>query len=233
VEPQTIPLFPLANVVLLPRLDVPLYIFEARYRQMVEHALDGVGVIGMMAVPPEYVADMEGDPPLFEFGCAGRIHRSKRRPDGTFEILLTGTGRFRILEEVVRPLDRLYRVGRVTALDGSLDQPAGDSARGEASEDDRLALRAARFGLLEHLQSLLRSASADGTAQTFHTRFEAMDDEQFVNALSLGLDFSVADKQRLLEAPRPIDRYELLCEWIRFRVAELQHRGNTKSELVH
>ena len=51
-EPGRLPLFPLDNVVLFPGLDVPLHIFEPRYRQLTEHVLQGDRRIGMVATRP-------------------------------------------------------------------------------------------------------------------------------------------------------------------------------------
>ena len=69
-DDAALPIFPLSNVVLFPAIQTPLHIFEARYRQMVEHALAGDRRIGMVTVEPERVLDMSGDPPVFAIGSA-------------------------------------------------------------------------------------------------------------------------------------------------------------------
>ena len=46
--PQTIPVFPLYGCILLPKTILPLNIFEPRYRQMVEHAMESEEIIGMI-----------------------------------------------------------------------------------------------------------------------------------------------------------------------------------------
>ena len=77
---ERLALFPLSNVVLFPRVKTPLHIFEPRYRQMTEAALDGDRRIGMVVVRPEHVEAIAGDPPLFEVGCEGVISDSKKLP---------------------------------------------------------------------------------------------------------------------------------------------------------
>ena len=67
-----IPIFPLQQVVLFPRVRCPLHIFEPRYRQLTEAALAGDRRIGMVAVRPEHANAMAGDPPVFGVGCEGR-----------------------------------------------------------------------------------------------------------------------------------------------------------------
>ena len=71
--PQTIPIFPLPNVVLFPNVFLPLHIFEPKYRAMVGDALSGDRIIGMVLLQPGYEADYEGRPPVFPIGCAGLI----------------------------------------------------------------------------------------------------------------------------------------------------------------
>src|SRR5262249_5507316 len=109
-------LFPLANVVLFPRIHCPLHIFEPRYRQMTTDALAGSRQIGMATVRPEHAEQMSGDPPLFSIGCAGTIRRAQRYDDGRYDIVLFGTQRFRIEHEIPREGERLYRVARVELL---------------------------------------------------------------------------------------------------------------------
>ena len=119
--PGTLPLFPLSSVVLFPGVQTPLHIFEPRYRQMTEHALAGSRRIGMVAVRPEAVEAMAGNPPVFGVGCEGRITDAKRLPDGRFNILLLGTQRFRILRESPPVAERLYRVAEIERLEDPFD----------------------------------------------------------------------------------------------------------------
>ena len=96
--PQTLPIFPLTGVLLLPRGKLPLNIFEPRYLAMTEDALHGDRLIGMMQPLEE---DAAGDqPPVFPVGCAGRITQFSETDDGRFLITLTGLCRFRIDREL-------------------------------------------------------------------------------------------------------------------------------------
>jgi hypothetical protein len=97
--PPTIPIFPLPNVVLFPNVFLPLHIFEARYRQMVEAALSGDRIIGMVLLRPGWEGDYEGRPPVYPIGCSGVITHAEKLDDGRYNIVLRGVERFRILEE--------------------------------------------------------------------------------------------------------------------------------------
>jgi uncharacterized protein len=115
--PPVIPLFPLGDVVLFPRVPVPLHIFEPRYRRMVADALAGPRVVGMVLLRPGWEADYEGRPPVFESGCAGLIDRWEELPDGRYNVVLRGLCRFRVREEHA---GEPYRLATVEALPDEL-----------------------------------------------------------------------------------------------------------------
>ena len=80
--PPIVPVFPLPNVVLFPNVFLPLHIFEPRYRQMVEDALNGDRIIGMVLLRPGWEGDYEGRPPVYPVGCAGVVTHAERLADG-------------------------------------------------------------------------------------------------------------------------------------------------------
>jgi Lon protease-like protein len=116
-----LPLFPL-NVVLLPGADLPLHIFEPRYRQMVRECLDAKSPFGMLLALPNGIAGT---------GCTAEILEvTKRYPDGRYDILTVGRSPFRVVKLFDRePLLR----GEVDYLE---DRPAPSDARrgGELKE---------------------------------------------------------------------------------------------------
>ncbi|NQW10719.1 MAG: LON peptidase substrate-binding domain-containing protein [Alphaproteobacteria bacterium] len=96
--PNTIPVFPLAGVLLLPRGRLPLNIFEPRYLNMVRDALGAGRLIGMIQPLPE--ADGAAEPALYRVGCAGRITEFAETDDDRLLITLTGVCRFTVDQEV-------------------------------------------------------------------------------------------------------------------------------------
>src|SRR4051794_17656413 len=96
--PAVIPVFPLPGALLLPRGQMPLNIFEPRYLAMVDDALSGTRLIGM--IQPE-AEDGSGVPRLYHVGCIGRMTSFAETGDGRYLIQLTGVTRFRVVEEVV------------------------------------------------------------------------------------------------------------------------------------
>ena len=97
--PATIPLFPLEGALLLPRRPLQLTIFEPRYLAMLDDALSGERLVGIIQpVEPETSA---GPPPdLYPIGCAGRIVQYAEVGDGRCFMTLMGVARFRLAEEM-------------------------------------------------------------------------------------------------------------------------------------
>jgi uncharacterized protein len=203
--PPVIPLFPLGDVVLFPRLPVPLHIFEPRYRRMVADAIAGSRVVGMVLLRPGWETDYEGRPPVFESGCAGRIDRWEELPDGRFNIVLLGLSRFRVLEEHA---GQPYRLASVEALP---DEPGGVEA-----------LAAARERLVE-----LVARVADVT--TTAVARPDLSHELFVNALAQSLELDPLEKQALLDCDGVVARYGRLASILEFRTLE-QTFGKGRSE---
>ncbi len=95
--PEDIPIFPLAGVLLLPRGDLPLNIFEPRYIAMIDAALSSQRLIGMVQPSSGDAANAQ---PIYPIGCVGRITRFEETEDGRYLINLRGISRFRILSEL-------------------------------------------------------------------------------------------------------------------------------------
>jgi len=107
---KPMPLFPLDVVTLLPQQVLPLHIFEPRYRQMVETALDGPGQIAMAVYKGnEWKQQHHGRPPIHPAVCVGHIVQHEKLEDGRFNVLLQGICRARIIKESPGSETRLYR----------------------------------------------------------------------------------------------------------------------------
>ena len=216
--PAKIPLFPLENVVLLPEGVVPLHVFEPRYRQMTEHALAGDRRIGMIAVRPEGAHEMGGEPPLFSVGCAGFVAEHQRSADGRFQLLLRAAERFRVLRELPRGPNRLYRVAEIEPLPEQLG-------------DEAAALRA-RDRVVELLAQLTQRTL--GPKRTIDgAQLRALDLAQFVAGVAQSLGLPTREKQSLLEAPTIAERLERLVGALDFHLALLDLRAAAGPETLH
>jgi Lon protease-like protein len=193
--PVAIPVFPLGGAILFPGAVLPLNIFEPRYLAMVDAALAGRRLIGMIqpAGLVKETAETSDCPDLAEVGCAGRITGFQETEDGRYLIALTGISRFRVIDEVSQ--ETPYRIARAdwtTYADDLATQP-----RMELPERTRLieALRAylVRNGL-----------NADWSA------VEDTPVDMLINSLSAGCPFTNPEKQALLESRTLADRCSAL-----------------------
>ena len=198
---MTLPLFPLPNVVLFPKMALPLHIFEPRYRQMTSEAWSSHRTIGMTLLRPGWEPDYHGRPPVYPIGCAGRIEQCEALADGRFNIVLRGLQRFRILAEHAGPP---YRVASVEALQDSADASA-----------ERLA------ELRKRLHAAIGRA-ADGPAVLVMQ--PELSDEVFVNALGQSMDLTPVERQSLLDCDSIQQRYERLLEILDFKALESTYR---------
>ena len=179
--PQTLGIFPLTGVLLLPRGALPLNVFEPRYLALVEAALSGSRLIGM--IQPVEHEDKALKPALSAIGCAGRITAYRETDDNRYLITLTGICRFRVASELAT--DQPFR--QVTADYAPF---AGDLVEGDDSEFPRERMLAA---LQEYLTR--RELKADWRSVMNAPA------ETLVNALAMLCPFEPAEKQALLEAP--------------------------------
>ena len=126
-----VPLFPLPGAILFPRSQLPLHIFEPRYREMVRDAIDGAGQIAM--IQPHRLDD-DNQAPLYAVGCVGELVGVEELDDGRFNIVLLGSNRFRLVSEA--EVDASYRCAEVDieAFDDSEPRAAraGPTRRGRA-----------------------------------------------------------------------------------------------------
>ena len=194
--PLRAPLFPIAGAILFPRAQLPLHIFEPRYREMVRDAVDSDGLIAV--VQPQLV-EVEDDSkqPLYPVGCVGEIVGLEELEDGRFNIVLNGSNRFRIMSEV--DLETPYRNADldVGAFDDREPEPLGMTQRAEVEREAR------RLGDALGL-------AVDWSAVT------RLDDEMLVNAIAQVAPFDVSAKQALLESEGLDERADLLVQLMQF-----------------
>jgi uncharacterized protein len=196
--PESIPIFPLEDVMLFPEMSVPLHIFEPRYKAMIADALKGNRIVGMVLLRPGYEKDYERSPSVFTIGCAGVINEVEELPNGEYNIVLGALTKYRIMrEEASRP----YRIAHVT--------PVADTV----TDADRPALHARRL----RLEALIRQS---GGRTGIAAAPPDISDERLVNGISQLAHIDELDRERLLEAPNPLARADVLIAILEKSIAE-------------
>ncbi len=211
--PSVLPIFPLAGVLLLPGGRLPLNIFEPRYLAMIESALAGDHLIGMIQ-PRDPLA--EGDRiPIYETGCAGKITRFEATDDGRYLIMLAGLCRFRVIDEL--PLTESgYRRAHA-----DFARFAGDVKPGEEAEIDHARL----------MRALRACCDDDDEDQPLEWRaIGRTSGPSLVISLSMMLPFSPSEKQGLLEARDTAERARMLVSLMEMMAA--QGRAGTDDRTI-
>lgn len=197
--PQRLPVFPLTGVVLLPDGRLPLNVFEKRYLAMVDDALAGSRLIGMIqplhpAITHEMIdgpvvatsrtTAQSENPLLYRTGCAGRIVGFEETDDGRYQIELRGVCRFDIgSEESLAPGG--YRIVKPVwdRFTHDLTQKGPRSAPG----------RQKLVTTLRHY-FVLHGLSADWDV------IDSTPDDKLLTTLAMVCPFAPREKQALLEA---------------------------------
>jgi Lon protease-like protein len=189
-----VPIFPLPGAILFPRSQLPLHIFEPRYREMVRDAIDGGG---QMAMIQPHRLDDDNMAPLYGVGCVGEIVSVEELSDGRFNIVLLGSRRFRLVGEA--EVTASYRCAEVDieAFNDSEPPPLSLVERAEVEREAR------------RLGDALRLA-VDWAAVS------RLDDEMLVNAIAQVAPLDVGAKQALLEQPSLEGRADLLVQLMQF-----------------
>lgn len=187
---KRLPIFPLTGAVLFPGMQLPLHIFEPRYRAMVGDALIRDRLIAM--IQPQ--RPTEGAP-LFEVGCVGRIGEIQAMDDGRYNLILEGTARFRMVREL--DVTTAYRQVEAEIF---------------AEDEDETLTHAQRGGFEREARHF---ADAQGYSVDWDS-VERLDDRSLINGVSQIAPFDPASKQALLEAETLTDRCELLVQLMQF-----------------
>lgn len=190
--PDSIPVFPLSGALLLPSGQMPLNIFEPRYLAMVDAAIAGDRLIGMIQ-PALGAGEERPGATLCEIGCLGRITQFSETGDGRYLITLSGVSRFRIVEEL--DAGTPYRQCRI-AVDDFPD--LAEPRKGEDQVD--------RTALLNTFRAYLQANGMEADWDSV----ERASNAGLVTALSMMSPWGPLEKQALLEAPDHARRAETL-----------------------
>ena len=189
-ETRRLSIFPLPGAILFPGLQLPLHVFEPRYRELVGSALAKDRLIGM--VQPQ--RNGEGSP-LYAIGCLGRIGDVEALEDGRYNIVLEGEQRFRISREL--EVNTAFRQVEAELI----DDPQGEVLA--SVERAGFEFEAKRFAAMQ-------GYSVDWDS------VERLDDETLINGVAQIAPFDSAAKQALLEADTLSERCELMIQLMQF-----------------
>ena len=187
---QRISIFPLAGALLFPGMQLPLHIFEPRYRALVSDSLARDRRIAM--IQPQ--AGGEGAP-LFRVGCVGKIADVEALEDGRYNLVLEGISRFRMIREL--EVTTPFRQIEAELIADDMDEVLSGIERASFERESR------------------KFADAQGYSVDWDS-VGRLDDMSLINGVSQIAPFDTAAKQALLEANSLAERCELLVQLMQF-----------------
>ena len=207
--PKSVPLFPLSGALLLPFSHRPLNVFEPRYLEMVDAALRGDRLIGLIQPEDSEEESPKGRSPLQSIGCLGRITHWEESGEGRYFIILEGITRFRLVHEltVMTP----YRQCTISAEEFATDF---NRQWGEGEVDRERFLKMMRdYAEFANIELNWSEIDNTGTAD-------------LVNFCCMVSPYGAAEKQVLLEAPTLEQRAETLIAMTEYEIARGGVRGS-------
>jgi uncharacterized protein len=190
-DPQRISIFPLTGAILFPGMQLPLHIFETRYRALVSDSMARDRMIGI--IQPKKQNKI---PQLFDVGCLARIGEVEALDDGCFNIIIEGLRRFSLTRELT--VNTPFRQIEARMWD---------------EEEIHEALSPVERASLE-IESR-RFADAQGYSVDWNG-VSQLDDYSLVNAIAQIAPFDAAAKQALLETKHLNERSELIIQLMLF-----------------
>lgn len=201
--PRSVPIFPLSGALLLPFAHRPLNVFEPRYVRMVDDALAGDRLIGLIQPLDTSEESPRGRAELQKIGCLGRLTHWEENGEGRYFIILEGVTRFELVSEltVMTP----YRQAQITALPFASDF---DREHGEEGVDR------------ERFLKMMRDYAEFGNFDINWDEIEKTGTADLVNFCCMVSPYGAREKQVLLEASSLADRAETLIALAEFEMAK-------------
>ena len=191
--PKKIPLFPLSNLILFPRINVPLNIFEERYIQMIDDAMKSNRLIGI--IQPKKSGELKR-PDLYNVGCVGKIISFSETNDGRYLIVLNGVCRFKIISEIENK--KLYREFNINF----------DHFKNDLIENPKEINVTDNEFILNKLKSFFEKQGYSINIEEYNN----LKFEEVINNFSMSSPFTLEEKQMLIETVNLFDRKKKLEE---------------------
>ena len=199
---EIISVFPLPTSVFYPNTQLPLHIFEPRYRQMVSDALIGNRKIGMVLLKPGWEANYYESPAIIPVGCVGTIEQHVELPEGKYNISLRGLSRFTIVKEIG---GKPYRQAKVLLLKEINDQNLDDE---NFKQHDLINTCNEFLSLLPEKNKLKDDLKMESFKKMSH----------LVDEIANQLDLQVEKKQDFLEQQDVTKRAEIIRSELKLKI---------------
>jgi len=199
--------FPLPKSILFPHVELPLYIFEQRYRKMLRDCMQGNNLMAISPLKKGWESEKEPYP-SYDVVSVGYVKLSVENSDGTSNIILRGVARVKISEYVqMNP----YRIAKVTPL---LDTPANPHD---------IEWRARKLSKLFLQKLLLTTNIQENEIRSLENMSNA---EEIANLAAFSSNVDIHVKQELLETLKLETKTDRLIQILETELASLKKARN-------
>ena len=201
--PASIPLFPLSGALLLPYSHRPLNVFEPRYVEMVDNALAGNRLIGLIQPEDTSEESPRGRAPLLKIGTIGRLTHWEENGEGRYFIILEGLTRFEVVSELTVLTPFRQATIDATAFASDFNHDFGE----DEVDRDRFLKMMKDYAEFANFELNWDEIKKTGTAD-------------LVNFGCMVSPYGAREKQMMLEARSLRDRAETLIALAEFEMAK-------------
>jgi Lon protease-like protein len=211
-EDRVVAVFPLPDVVFVPRTILPLHVFEMRDRAMMKDALAADHRLAVALLRPGWQADYQRSPAFHEVATVGRIDALEMTRDGRYHFRLVGETRVKLGEVVQETPYRLVRY-----------EPFPEAPIDDSDPD----IQRAKLDLLASHGCLVRElTSREGPGLVLD---DAIPFEAAVNGACAGLPAEPQVRQHLLETSDLLERYARAAELLDEVLQRVLHLKSLRS----
>ena len=201
--PASIPLFPLSGALLLPYSHRPLNVFEPRYIEMIDNALAGNRLIGLIQPEDTSEESPRGRAPLLKIGTIGRLTHWEENGEGRYFIILEGLTRFEVVSELTVLTPFRQATIDATAFASDFNHDFGE----DEVDRDRFLKMMKDYAEFANFELNWDEIKKTGTAD-------------LVNFGCMVSPYGAREKQMMLEARSLRDRAETLIALAEFEMAK-------------
>ena len=211
--PDALPILPLRGMVVFPLNLVPIRVGQPRSVKLIEDAVSGKQLIGLVAShDPELEAP--GPDQVYRVGTAAAVHRLFKSSDGTITLIMQGLMRIRV-EEFTS--EEPYLMARVTTLPESVERSVEIEALQRSIRE--------KFGRLTELAPTVPEEMGKMIA-------EVDDPLQLVYAVATHMKIALDESQTLLELDSLSEKLRTVLDLLsqELEVLELGHKIQSEAQ---
>jgi ATP-dependent Lon protease len=211
--PETLPILGLSDIVIFPGTATPLLVETPQSVRLVDDVVAGDRFLGLVLQRnPEAETPRPAD--LWLHGCAARVRKMLKFPDGTVRILVEGLRRFRIREFVS---ESPYLVARIEKLKDVVDST--------------LELAALTRNAAREFQEIVK-LSPTLAEEVKVAALNSEDPAQLADLIAANLNLSLQERQHLLELPEVKVRLSRLLPLLSRELEVLKLGSKIQNEVV-